>query len=434
MAKQLALALRSPADHGDVLHPGVRHGTVLIWQRAMRRQWDKVEPKDDLARALSGHVGEVDRFFTPNEFNRWRRVDLLRSLRSCYVDIDDFRDWPSVVEALEDQRLPAPSLIVESGRGLHFYWPHDAVPSHALPVWQAIQDRLVAALQSFGSDPRARDCTRVLRIVGSINGKNGEEVRGWILSPRAWTLHELADEVLGPRKTRKAEVVTLEAARSKRAASVHQKTGTYRLWYSRFQDLTKIADYHAFMQPRGIEPGNRDTLLFLLGTALSWFAAPDTLAEAIDRIARTYTPSFSDREVMTYTKPLMARAMAAARGETVEFKGKQRDPRYAFRTETLREWLGDLLVPELEARLAVLGVPKSSAELAACERERQRGRSRVTEGRYGTTRSEYLAKADGRVQQAQELHKRGLSQTAIAAQLGTTQGRVSQLLKCAPLV
>ena len=50
-----------------------------------------------------------------------------------------------------------------------------------------------AKLQAFGSDPSARDCTRVLRIVGSINSKNDVQVTGWVLQPCRWTLHELAD-------------------------------------------------------------------------------------------------------------------------------------------------------------------------------------------------------------------------------------------------
>lgn len=428
MSKQLALPLKSPTDHGLFLHPGVRHGTVLIWQSAMRKQWDKIEPQDDLARALSGHVGQSDRYFTPNEFLRWRRVDLLKSLRSCYVDLDDCRDWPGAVDALEEQRLPAPSLIVESGRGLHFYWPHDAVPRQALPVWQAIQDALVTALKPFGSDARAKDCTRVLRLIGSVNSKNGEEVRGWILRPTTWTLADLANEVLGPKKaTRPPNVVGMEAARTKRAASTHQRTGPYRLWHSRFEDLTKIADYHAFAG-NGIKPGNRDTLLFLIGTALSWFAAADTLTEAIDRIARTYTPTLSQREVTTYTQPIIARAIAAARGETVVFKGMTRDPRYAFRTATLRDWLGELIVPELEGTLKALCEPKTEAQVKERERARQRGRSRVKEGRYKNTRAEYLRQVDERRNQALALREEGLTHQAIADRLGIGRRQVGNLL------
>jgi hypothetical protein len=434
VAKQLALALCAPAEHGDFVHGENRHGTVVIWQQKCRREWLKVEPTDDLARAMTEHFGHSDRYFTPNEFHQWRRVDLLRSLRACYIDLDGFRDWPAVLDEISSQGLPEPSLIVESGRGLHLYWTLEPVPAKALPVWQAIQDTLLTKLALFGADAAARDCTRVLRIVGSVNSKNEAPVLGWVISPRRWTLHELADAVLGPRKTRKpADVMGLEGVRVKRQASVHQRTGPYRLWHSRYQDLCKLADFHAFM--RGIGEGNRDTMLFLMANALSWFTAADTLQDGIMRVAKTYTPSLSHQQVNTYTKPIVARALAAQRGETVEWQGSQRDPRYAFKTSTLRSWLAPLIVPEIEGKLEVLGVPKSEEELQSIrtvqKAKHEKTRSRVQEGRYEQTRTEYTNTAAERAQRAFELREQGLTQAAIGAALGITQGRVAQLLKCA---
>ena len=71
-------------------------------------------------------------------------------------------------------------------------WKLQPTPSQALPVWQAVQDELIRKLAPFGADAGARDCARVLRLVGSVNGKNSQVVRGRVLSPQAWTLHELA--------------------------------------------------------------------------------------------------------------------------------------------------------------------------------------------------------------------------------------------------
>ena len=371
MSRQLTLSLRAPAEHADFVHSQKRYGTVLIWkQRASSRQWVKIQPTDDLALLMAEHLGQNDRYFTPNEFKQWRRVDLLRSLRAVYVDLDGCTDWQGVLEWLSEQGLPSPTLIIESGRGLHLYWLLEATPAKALPVWQAVTDALVSKLKAFGSDSSARDCTRVLRIVGSVNSKNLAEVRGWVVSPRRWTLHELADDVLGPRKT-VANVAGLEAARVKRAASVHQRTGPYRLWHQRYQDLCLIAEHHAFMRSYGVAEGSRDKLLFLLAVALSWFTSADGLAEHIQRVAKTYMPSLSVREVVTYTQTIITRAMAARSGEKYEWNGRQKDPRYEFRTETLRSWLGPLITPGLESQLIALGPPKSAAERAAIRSEQQ---------------------------------------------------------------
>ena len=237
MSRQLNLALRAPAEHIDFVHTEKRLGTILVWkQQDSSRQWIKVQPTDDIALLLAEHLGQKDRYFTPNEFRQWRRVDLLSSLRAVYVDLDGCTDWKGVLKSLSELGLPSPTFIVESGRGLHLYWLIEATPAKALPVWQAVTDFLVSKLQAFGSDASARDCTRVLRIVGSINSKNGAQVMGWVLQPYRWTLHGLADEVLGPRKMPTSDVVGLERARTKRQASVHQRTGPYRLWRNRYQD------------------------------------------------------------------------------------------------------------------------------------------------------------------------------------------------------
>lgn len=424
MSRQLTLALSSPAEHGDFVHEQRRH-TVLIWDPlASSGRWTKVQPPDDLANILAAHVNQPERYLSVNQFYGWRTVQLLRSLQACYVDIDGETDWKKVLDLLSELGLPPPSLLVESGRGLHLYWRLVPTPAKALPVWQAIQDTLIAKL---GADASAKDCTRVLRLVGSINRKAGAVVRGWMMSPAAWTLHELADQVLGPRKMPSAEVIGLEKARAKRqkrAASVHQRTGPYRLWHNRYQDLCTIAEHHAFMRAFGVSEGNRDKLLFLLSVALSWFTDADTLAENIARVAKTYMPSLSDKEITSYMQSVIKRAMDAKAGKFKDWNGKLRDPRYFFKTETLRRWLGPLLVPELEGRLVAFGAPKTPEERQAAEKERlavlektRKPRCRAQEGRYSQTRTEYSTKAAERAQKAQELREQGVSVTEIATEL-----------------
>lgn len=381
MAAQLRLPLRTPDAHGEGLHPSPRHGTVLIWQRQTGRQWLKIEPTDPMAQLLAGQTGQRDRFISVNEFNSWRMVRLLRSLRAVYVDLDN---CPTIEEALarcDDAVLPAPSYAVESGRGVHLYWLIDAAPAQALPVWQAIQTRLITAL---AADRACADCTRVLRLVGTKNSRNDADVVGYIITGQRWTLHQLADEVLGFRPPKPAKVTSLDRARSSRA--VRAATGTFQLWHGRYADLCRVADHWAFM--RGIPEGHRDTLLFLLGVSLSWFTRSDSLGAEISRVARMYVPSLTEAEVLEYTRPIVRRAVMAANGVPVEYRGDLVDPRYRFRSDTMRDWLGDLLTPEVETTLRVL-VPRSVLR----EREivRQTSRDRVKEGRYEQRRSEYLA-------------------------------------------
>ena len=120
MSKQLNLALRAPAEHGEFVHSGKRHGTVIVWKAQCRPQWGKIKPADDLPAAMANHIGEIDRYFTPNEFRNWRRVDLLSSLRDCFINLDGWTDWPAVLDVLQAREVPTPSCFVSTLAALPF--------------------------------------------------------------------------------------------------------------------------------------------------------------------------------------------------------------------------------------------------------------------------------------------------------------------------
>lgn len=407
---QRQLPLASPADHGDDLHPSPRHGAVLVWHGpGPGRRWRKVAPTDPLAQILAGEAGQRDRFISVNEFMGWRLVRLLRSLRAVYADLDGPAAPRSVEAALlacADAGLPAPGLVVLSGRGCHLYWRLADTHPAALPVWQRVQRAVVEALAQWGADRAATDCTRVLRLAGTVNSRAGVEAVGWSVSPERWTLHELADAVLGPRPA--APVAAITRARTPRPAG--QRGGVFQLWHSRYRDLTLVAEHHAFMRASGVPEGSRDRLLFLLANALSWFTRAHSLQAEIDQVARTFTPTLTLAEARTYTRPIVRRALATEEGGP--------DQRYRFRTETIRNWIGDLIEP-VESQLRVL-VPRHV--LDERERERLRRRDGVQQDR-----ASWLAQTTDRHKVA-ALRAQGWTQKAIADELGITQGRVSQIL------
>lgn len=430
--QQRQLLLTSPDQHGEGLHPEPRHGVVLIWnQRASDRRWVKIRPSDDLAAALNAHLGGTDRYLAVNEFRSWRIVGQLCSLRACYVDLDACSSVDYALIVVDDLGLPAPTYAVSSGRGVHLYWLIEAAPAQALPVWQAIQEKLVQTIKSgnVGVDAAAKDCTRVLRLVGSVNSKSCKDVVGYITGGR-YTLRALADEVLGPRQhqrppERKAgRVVSIERQRSVSQA-VRAATGTFQLWHSRYADLCTIAEHAAFMRPHGVPEGSRDKLLFLLSNALAWFVPADRIEDEVSKVARTFVPSLPLKEALGYVRPIVQRAEAAAAGQIRDWEGGTVDPRYRMRSSTIREWLGELITPEVEPRLRVLCTPERLAEREA---ERQKGRDRVAEGRYKKPQSVRRMATEKRRADALRLRAEGNSQRQIATTLGISQQGVSRLL------
>jgi hypothetical protein len=345
--------LDSSLEHYDHLH-GVAHGTALVWERATANRWHKLAPGDaHIPALLAAQTGQPDRYVSANEFHGWRLVALLKSLRCCYVDIDGCQDAEhtlgEALERLREAQLPPPSAVVFSGRGLHLYWLIEPVPAKALAVWQRCQDVLIAALRPLGADPVAKDCTRVLRLVGSVNSKNGAVVRGLVFDPQPYGFRHLCDEVLGYRVPRTAEVRDMAVARAERGQRL--STGSiYDRWHVVYRDLRAIAESHLL---GGVPHGHRDKWLFLSAVALSWFANPQTLARELEKQASNWTPGLSMAEVRSAIKGPVERAEAAAAGKRYEWEGEQLDPRFRFRRETLWDWMRDAipaeLVPELRA-------------------------------------------------------------------------------------
>ncbi len=391
----MALPLRkpepitTPLEHFELLHTPDQHGTAVLWEReGLGKRWHKLAPNDPHAPAiLRAQVGTHDGFITVNEFKWWRQVDNLKSLRSLYVDIDRPMSIEDISDALHQAKLPWPSLIVWSGRGVHLYWLHAPMPAQVLPVWQRCQDTIIKALAFAGADPAAKDCARVLRLCGTINAKNGAVVQGRVFDPEPWDWHSLCDEILGPRPAPKAKVLDLSTAKANRGQRL--RTGSiYDWWHLVYRDLLAIADKHWF---GGIPQGHRDQFLFLSSVALSWFAHADTLEAELTRRAQTWTPGLSATEVRDAIRNPIARAQQAAAGKKVVFDGQERDPRYWYKRETLHQLMAPLIDAELAPTLRAL---VSDEVLAEHRREIEKARAprdRVAEGRYTLKRDEYEA-------------------------------------------
>ena len=114
-------------------------------------------------------------FFRPN-----RRLVNLWHLPLCFVDLDTYKtaygklhEEPlslAVRQRLADEGIPPASMVVHSGRGVYLKWLlKSPLPQAALPRWNAVQRELVTRLAEFGSDPKARDASRVLRLVTTCN-------------------------------------------------------------------------------------------------------------------------------------------------------------------------------------------------------------------------------------------------------------------------
>ena len=145
-----------------------------------------------------------------------------------------------------------------------------------------------------------------------------------------------------------------------------------------YQDLSKIA----YSYPQGIPAGDRNNFLFLVSVAMSWFGNPEAISEALADRANKWTTGLDEQEIANACKCSIDRLERQQRGEKVQWQGKELDPRYFFKRETLWKKLQHLIKPEIEDELRAI-ISEGTRAKRRAERERAREpRDRVAEGRY----------------------------------------------------
>jgi hypothetical protein len=111
----------------------------------------------------------------------------------------DFKDHPALDREEILRRVQAvpyrPTLIVASGHGLHIYWglnePVDAAPGNGQAEFERA---LRMACVYVSGDPSATEASRLLRIPGTHNTKNGESAKVKIIEENA-NSYEVSDLV-----------------------------------------------------------------------------------------------------------------------------------------------------------------------------------------------------------------------------------------------
>ena len=218
----------TPRDHIMVLH-GDRTRDQGVRYAGLRRLTDDNRADTPLPNykaakisiaLLAEHadllVNECRVFVTQADFHWGPKKDTSRhrcsrpyvsSISSLFVDLDIYSNsceyshlsQDEVITAIKDRLkthgIPTP-VIISSGRGLYLDWFLKERVAFSGPKaksiskyksdfrlyeqnidrWESIQSKLIHLLHDFGADPKVKDITRVLRLVGTINEKNGERV------------------------------------------------------------------------------------------------------------------------------------------------------------------------------------------------------------------------------------------------------------------
>lgn len=379
-------------------------------------------------------------FFLPN-----RRLVNLTSLALQFVDVDYYhsryadrsRDVVifSVLNMLDDKGVPLPSLMLDSGRGLQLKWLLDtAIPRQALPRWNAIQKYLVASLEDFGADARAKDASRVLRLVDTVNTRANKFVNVcWVNECDGELVHygfdELAESVLPFTRDELAAAKTERLERKAQQSQLRvingglhglQRLGAKQLAWDRLEDLRTLSRLRGWTG--GHPAGERDLFIFYATNfaALGGVEPAQLYRESV-ALAKEFAPTWSHREAQAAVSTVVRKAHEAASGMTVEFNGRKYPPLYTPRNSTLLSQFR--VTPDEERQLKTI---------ISKDEKRRRDRERKTEKRReagSVERKAYLGQAAERRSQARTLARDGLTQAEIAESLGVSRQAVGWYLK-----
>ncbi|MGL5765423.1 MAG: DNA-binding response regulator [Sarcina sp.] len=265
---------------------------------------------DDVAINLEKH----DVYISQNTFNnRSRKLIHLKELKALYIDIDCYNKnltKEAVKYFLENDlygEIPIPNCLVDSGRGLYYIILLENTSVEDLPKWQLIERYLFDKLEHLGADSKCIDATRVLRVVGSTNSKNGQTVNMIEEYGYRYTLDEIIDNYIPDvwvdekEKKKKQNNSSTKPPRVRKKVS-HQRNysaiyNLYSLYYSRIQDfytLVKLRNYEM--------TGLREITLFLYRHFSNVYYTNDVEAlEATLDFNNKFTEPLSEDEVILAT-------------------------------------------------------------------------------------------------------------------------------------
>ena len=255
----------------------------------------------------------VNTFYQPK-----RNFENLYNLNSLFCDIDCVVHEISIKQAFKElwklwdsNIIPEPSLVINSGRGLHVYWHLDNCYASTknkvsfIPTYQALLNRFAQKLAYLGADFKASEPSRVLGIPSTYNIKSN--TKRTIIKPMlnlieqgilhkediSYKIIELANIYLEKREYRE---------KSKTFDKRTLKFNELSLAYTRMEDYKRLI--HSRNQAR-IDTGYRNQILFNYGLEnIDYTKTKSNLHESLLEINSLFINPLPVRELTGIIKSL----------------------------------------------------------------------------------------------------------------------------------
>lgn len=370
--------------------------------------------------------GESNVFVTPNTtYKPERGVNNIRQFRALYIDIDGIEGDQlyvsyKIFELVELEKIPKPTMIVDSGRGLHVYWRIKNAPYGALYTWQELEDMLYQNLKEYGADIKATDGARVLRLPGTINSKNNQECRIIYQDDELeYSMYDLREKYLNYKKKKQIG----KAIKENKKIVTNAFFNSYSLHIARAEDLETLCRLRNYNMK-----GYRNMALHCYAYWIGIYERDiEVLAKRVNELNNKFREPAKDSEVRAILRCVpkaiekfldYEQGIRSGQDKRVT-KGMRDKGGYWYKNETLIERF-DIIEAEQKHMKTIIGI-------------------RVKYDRKNKKRNENRRNENGLTEKQQELQdvrckilglkEQGLSLRAIAKELNITLGKVQRELK-----
>ena len=372
-----------------------------------------------------------DVFLGPNTmYLPKRRVENIRQFRALFQDIDcesmglEKAETVYMIWMLHyEVKIPKPTMVTDSGRGVHLYWRIQNAPYGALNTWQELQDYIYYNLKNFGADRKATDAARVLRLPGTINSRGDSDCKVlYIDNHLEYSMYELREEYLNY----KPRVHQLQMQQTKKIDSKvisNKFFNSYSLHMERANDLETLCRLRKYDMT-----GYRNMALHCYAYWKGIYIRDNyDLENMVIEFNNAFTDPLKETEIKAVLRCIpkaidkfIAYEQGIRSGECKRVSKGMRDKEgYWYKNETLIERLG--ITREEQKHLKTI---ISTEEKYERNNERRRASRRNENG---------LTKKQQELQdlkkQIEDLKSQGLSNRAIGKMLNISEGKVRTTLK-----
>lgn len=233
------------AQFVEILHGTTGRGAVRFWSKGTGRSFDSYVRASEAASWAANKSDEVDQYVGLNAFRY--RGGPMAGIRTLHVDVDFYNvpQWKrvepravlaAVFSVLATKNIPVPSLATATGRGLQLVWPVNPVANRAAPKAMKAMQEIVKLLAPFGADPACTDLTRVFRLPGTINSKNGRVAELIHASEERHDFDALCLAILGQRPERRPVAPRPKRPRTAKTMRAENRSLAHR----RLADLQRL--------------------------------------------------------------------------------------------------------------------------------------------------------------------------------------------------